>query len=288
MPDKIIITDEQIAFIQQNYESVSNKELGAALGLKLHMIRKVCYKLRLYRMILDYWTDEQIHFLQKNYKKIGDKELAILFNLMWDKNKPWTWKHIEKKRLYLNLKRTTEQLLKIKSRNKARGCWMNTTTWEKRGVAPIGTIKTWTTSGGRYQMKMIKTQNGFTHYGHWLYEQTFGPMPTGYLIGFKDGNNMNVVPENLEAITRGEHARRAHKYSPEVREAIKVFHQLNNLIKQKKDANRNNNQRQANQGSERHHVRSTAKTQRSKLRSGKRNEESRGDRQCRQCDREQC
>ena len=39
----------------------------------------------------------------------------------------------------------------------------------------------------------------------WLYE-LFGPIPEGYMVRTKDGDNMNVVPENLVLVTRAQHA----------------------------------------------------------------------------------
>jgi hypothetical protein len=124
-------TSERIAFLKDNFEKMSNREMAKALGYYIQAVRDQLYSMGLYRMTLEYWTEEQINFLKRNYKKIGDKELAILFNLQWEKEKRWTFKHIEKKRLYLKLKRTPAQLRKIKIRNAKRGCWMNTGTWKR-------------------------------------------------------------------------------------------------------------------------------------------------------------
>ena len=41
-----------------------------------------------------------------------------------------------------------------------------------------------------------------------VYEENFGPIPTGYLIIHKDGNRYNDSPNNLEAISRAENMRR--------------------------------------------------------------------------------
>jgi hypothetical protein len=240
-------TSERIAFLKDNFEKMSNREMAKALGYYIQAVRDQLYSMGLYRMTLEYWTEEQINFLKRNYKKIGDKELAILFNLQWEKEKRWTFKHIEKKRLYLKLKRTPAQLRKIKIRNAKRGCWMNTGTWETRGVAAVGTVRIWNHGGGKYKFKAIKTENGFVHYAPWLYEKTYGPMPANHIVGFKDRDNMNVVPENLEAITRAEHARRGggnRKLPAELKDAEKMLNQLNQLIKTKQNGKDYRQQRQ--------------------------------------------
>ena len=107
---EIVNKKESIRFIKSNFYRMSNGQMAEALGVYIQAVREKCYQLGLYRMRLDYWTKEQIRFLKANYKKIGDKELAILFNSKWKKEKGWTFKHIEKKRLYLKLKRTAAQL----------------------------------------------------------------------------------------------------------------------------------------------------------------------------------
>jgi hypothetical protein len=44
----------------------------------------------------------------------------------------------------------------------------------------------------------------------YLYEQRKGPIPPGMILIFKDGNTFNINMNNLELISRKEHARRNH------------------------------------------------------------------------------
>ena len=181
-------------------------------------------------MQLEYWTEEQITFLKENYKTIGDKELAIIFNKKWKKEKTWSWKHIEKKRVYLQLKRTPEELKKIKERNKKRGCWTDTTAWQTRGVFPIGKVRIWNNKG--YSYKVIRTEKGYVYYSRWLYRNTFGSIPKGHIITYRDDNSMNVVPRNLVAMTLAENVRRnQYKYPEEIRNLGKILKQLNHTLK---------------------------------------------------------
>ena len=120
-------------------------------------------------------------------------------------------------------------------RNIERGAWLNTTTWKTRGEAEDGTVRIWhNITSGRWPFKVIKIDGSWVHYAHWLYKFTYGEFPPGCVVGFKDRNNMNVVPENLEAITRAEHAgRNSTKYTDELRLAEKTLDRLNKLIKSK-------------------------------------------------------
>ncbi len=43
------------------------------------------------------------------------------------------------------------------------------------------------------------------------YEETFGPIPKGYVIVHKDGDRYNDDPNNLEAISRAENLKRNNK-----------------------------------------------------------------------------
>lgn len=240
--DAFVWTPMMIDIVQENYKDMNVTELAQAMGVGLSAMRTKLYEMGFKKMEMEYWTEEQTKFLLDNYKTIGDKELAILFNGLWEKDKRWSFKHMEKKRLYLKLKRTPEELAAIKIRNTDRGCWMDTGTWETRGEAPDGTVRIWKHSWPSKrgtvwrEFKVIKVDGVYFHYARWLYEKTFGPMPAGYVTGFKDRDNMNVVSENLEAITRAEHARRNRiKYPEEIMELEKILTQLNNTLKQKKN-----------------------------------------------------
>lgn len=111
--NRIDLSKKQIQFIRKNFETMSNPQIAKAIGVKLQYLRTKLYQMGLYRMHLEYWTEEQILFLRTNYQTKGDTELASIFNEKWPKNKIWTIKHIEKKRLYLNLKRTEEEVKAI-------------------------------------------------------------------------------------------------------------------------------------------------------------------------------
>lgn len=216
---------------------MTNRQLADAMGMKITSVRMKCYEMGLKRMELEGWTREQVAFLKKHYKKIGDTELAAMFSERWQKDKGWTKKHIEKKRRYLGLKRTAEEIRLIKKRNIELGYYAvaNKKMWKARGVTPIGEIRYWKNSETGNLFVVIKTKDGFVHFAPWLYKKEIGDIPEGYVIGFKDRNNFNIVKENLEIITRAEHARRnaikRTAYPEELKQTIKLFNKLKKSIR---------------------------------------------------------
>jgi len=100
---------------------MTNRQLAASLNLRLTVTRNKCRELGLKRIEMEYWTDEQILFLKEHYKKMGDVEIAEIFEKRWPKNKPWRKQHINKKRKYLKLLRTAEEIKAIASKNSSPG-----------------------------------------------------------------------------------------------------------------------------------------------------------------------
>lgn len=201
------LNKEQSAFVRENFDTMTNREMAKALNVKLWQVRYALYPLGLKRMEMEYWTVEQVDFLKANYRGMGDKEIAEIFQEKWPKNKLWTLKHIEKKRLYLKLKRTPEQLKDIKKRNAALGCWMTGKTWETRGQAAIDHIAEWETSAG-YRRKYIKLKTGYVPLAPYRWEQANGTIPEAHVIRHKDNDPLNCELENLECIPYEENARR--------------------------------------------------------------------------------
>lgn len=118
---KTIWTTEMIDFIHKNYHQLTNKQIAQALGLNLTNVRAKLYSLGLQRVKYDSWTAEQVSFLIENFQTKGDVEIAIYFNQNMPKSYKWTNKMIRKKRLYLNLYRTKEEVHQIMHQNATIG-----------------------------------------------------------------------------------------------------------------------------------------------------------------------
>ncbi len=150
-PNKHEWTAYEISFIKEVHGRLPNKLIAWALGLKITALRMKCYEMGLYNLELEFWTAAQVRYLVAHYKMIGDKELAELFNKKWKKKKGWSFKHIEKKRKYLKLKRTSRQLKAIHQRNVDQGRFLlcPVKRWLVSGVAKEGEIRMWRSANGR-------------------------------------------------------------------------------------------------------------------------------------------
>lgn len=186
---RVTFIEDHQAFIRDNFDKYTNSELAEIMGFSLQFIRAKCHSMGLYRMTLEYWTEEQIQFLKDNFQQIGDKELAEIFNVKWHKNKSWTFKHIEKKRMYLKLKRSKEELSAIHDRNVEMGRFTNCPVgrWLKHGVFKEGDIRMWRCQNGRY-VPFIKVNNKFIHWAKYTWEKVHGPVAPGMNVVFKNNN----------------------------------------------------------------------------------------------------
>lgn len=234
-PNKKTWSAKEIRFIKDNFMTMTNSALAISLGLKLSTLRTKCISIGLKRMELEYWTDEQITFLKANYKAKGDTELAEVFEMMWPKNKGWTKKHIEKKRKYLNLKRTRHQINKIREYHRQLGIWEagNKKMWNVRGVAPEGEIRFWRLHDSPKFFPVIKAKGTWLHWNQWKWIESNGPIPKGMNIVFRDGDFTNLTLENLELISNQELAKRNSilRFPDDLRSTIYLSARLNNKIK---------------------------------------------------------
>lgn len=240
---KIELTDLAINFIKDNFDKMTNKELADHLGLNLTRLRNEVYKMSLQRIEMEYWTDEQVQYLKDNYKKNGDVELAEYYEKTWPKNKPWSGKHIEKKRRYLNLKRSMSDIKNIKIRNIEKGRFKicPVKAWDTIGRMPVGTIRYWKTLASE-RVPFIKTETGFVHYARWRYTQIHGPLSPGMNVVFKDGDYKNIRDSNFIALTDAElpyhNKHRLYSMPEELQTAIKTTIKLNKIIKEKLNGNK--------------------------------------------------
>lgn len=228
--NKIVLSESQNIFIKDNFHKFTNKQLADKFNMKLTTMRMKIYELGLKRMEMDYWTDEQVEFLKENYHYMGDKEIAEFFETIYPKSKKWIKQHIEKKRRYLNLKRTHTMLNEIRKREVAKGTYINGVNkmWEVRGVKPVGHVFQW----GKFQM--IKTESGIISYGRYLWMEHYGSIP----------DRMNVVrkntmeewsKDNLELLSDAELAARNsmnHAALPaELQKLIRINNKITKTIK---------------------------------------------------------
>jgi hypothetical protein len=168
-------------------------------------------------MRLEYWTPEQVRELKQNYRTIGDTELAEIFQKKFPKNKEWTLKHINKKRNYLNLHRTTEDLQAIQQRNLDAGRFEQCPIkrWLTTGQAKEGTIRYWAnrTNGTIKFVPRIKINGKWIFWTRHTWEKRRGKIPKRMNIVFKDNNPIHRRLSNLIMIDDSELARRNSQIS---------------------------------------------------------------------------
>jgi hypothetical protein len=256
---KILWTARMIAFLKSNYSSLSNHQLADSLGLSVTTVRVQLYKMGMRRMDLVYWTKNQVNYLLSHYKEIGDKELAEIFNKKWHKAKVWTHKHIEKKRSYMELKRSKLQLEAIHQRNVDSGRFLlcPVKRWLVSGVAAEGEIRFWRQNEGRY-VPRIKIGGKFVFWARWAWEQHHGKIPVGMNVTFNDNDPKNLDVSNLILLSDAQLAsktmhrtsrglsdnyvagvmsvgdpelRKAIKENPELIESKRIQLQINRIIK---------------------------------------------------------
>lgn len=159
------------------------------------------------------WTSEMDGFLIENFEWIGDTHLSDMFAKRFPKPYPWTKKHIEKRRSYLRLKRTSEQENILRIINNWDG--RHSKAWNTRGRNPEGTIKVW--KGRRY----IKVNNRFT-----LHDR--------HIAGAKPGQIARSYEGKLRIISQAENAILNNKMRaalpPELKRTIKALNQLKKII----------------------------------------------------------
>ena len=120
--------------------------------------------------------------LESWYKILGDVEIAKMLNEVNNTNK-FTKKSIEKKRGYLKLKRTKEQLHRINSDNSI--------------IPKMREGDTSIVNNHRF----IKINNKIVSYSRWFYSQYYN-IPEGYTIFYKDFDTLNDDITNLEVRKR--------------------------------------------------------------------------------------
>lgn len=237
--NKIIWEPWQLDFLKVNFNSMTAEELSQGTGIKRTKVREMYYSLGMKKIELEYWTEEQINFLKASYQFMGDSEISDYFNIKYKKQKGWSKKHAEKKRRYLNLKRTREQIKRIHERNVKAGrfkmCPVNA--WKTRGVSKVGEIRQWTNNETGKPFLAVKTKTGFTPYARHLYKKKVGRIPSGMIVTTLDGNPLNVIIENLTLITRAEHAIKnaGYEYPLEIRIALRTINKIKKVIHEKQN-----------------------------------------------------
>ena len=98
-----------------------------------------------------------------------------------------------------------------------------------------GTYSIRNTSGRKYAFVKIGKEWVYLHRLVWI--KSMGEIPEGANVQFKDKNTLNCDPENLYVITRDKQMleNTSNRYSPELRDLMKVLAKLKRKIHEKQN-----------------------------------------------------
>lgn len=222
--NKTIWRNDQVLFLESSWQQMTAQQLADALGLKRTTVRTKLYEMGLKKIEMEYWTPEQITCLKRNYRTLGDTELAEIFNRRWAKQKGWHKKHIEKKRKQMGLRRTKREIAYIRRRNIEKGRFKDCPLkrWKLETAAAEREVRIWRFNDGF--RAYIKIRGKFIPYAPWYYREHIGPVPRGYIVRVKNGDQTNICKENLELVTRGQNgpmnSRQSLEYKREKQKSI--------------------------------------------------------------------
>lgn len=176
------------------------------------------------------WTPQMEKFLIRNYRYYGDLILAQMMNDRFPHRYRWNIKHIEKKRGFLGLKRTKEEVFAIRSEwAKVYAPDRLERMWEDRNKMKIGEVRKW----GKCEYVMTKRGVVSLHRYTWMLNK--GKIKKGYNVVIKDHGKSAGDINNLELVSDAELAKRNSiaRYPPELRKAIWALIKFNKAINEK-------------------------------------------------------
>lgn len=170
-----LFTPEEDAFIREWYGKISAPQIGLKLGRHADSIRRRAKRINanfapeVYRQdgsTFRRWTHEEVEKLKEMYPTHSKHEIALAIG------------------------RDSDCVA-----HKAKSLKLS-----KRKYRKDGDVYVWRCKGHAHRL-MIIINGKHRGYRRWLWEQHHGPVPDGFKVITKDGNNLNIVIENLELIT---------------------------------------------------------------------------------------
>lgn len=201
------------------YPGSDTRTLANELGIGYNALRSRAKRLGLkkiegFRSIPNHsiWRTANVEEFKRLYPTTSNQELAKKYGISYNA--------VKNQATYLGLKKDPEHVNSGRfqkgqvSWNKGKPCpWAHNNGNFINGHQPHntkhdGAITTRNDKSG-HQYKWIRVSKGnWKMYHVYLWEQEHGKVPKGKIVVFKDGNTLNCTINNLELITRQEHARR--------------------------------------------------------------------------------
>lgn len=213
--------NEVKTFLINNYKTKQHIELASIVGISIHRVRKMLYKLGLNNKIRKF-SNQDINFLKSNFKVMGNKELGMSLNRSADS--------IKDKLKRLKLKRTTNEVTALLKRPNKAHFKVGSKPHNTKAVQFIS-LKKCLNGVFYYQIKLA--DNHWQLYHRYLWEKQYGKIKKDTIISFVDGNQMNCVLENLKCISKEENMLRnsIHKLPSEIIPSLVLVNKINKKLK---------------------------------------------------------
>lgn len=156
-------------------------------------------------------TDKMVQHILQHYKEKGNLWLAKEFNELFPRPKKkgiWTPAQILALMKRRKIRRTAEEVRHVQAKQIEHGIKIAKGGYK---AAEINTLTTWQLGykdGKPHKLQFVMTEDGWRQYKRVLWEKYHGPLKRGQDIKVIDGNEENIVIENLKMI---EHSALLHK-----------------------------------------------------------------------------
>lgn len=250
-------TIDQLDFLRVGYKSMTVKNLTQAFNEEFDenktttAIKSIMHKNNIKcgrgygeRLIPTYrvYTDAHLNFLIEGYKTQELSELTKSFNTHFGMDKTIVQIHGIMSRKGIRANRTGHFAQGHKPWNAGtKGKSKKNNTSFKPGQLPPRTKPLGYEREGKDGYIKVKVSNTypFFQYKHVkIYIENFGPLPNGHCVIFKDSDNRNFDPANLEAVSRAELLklnRNGYKnHHPDIKPAVLALSKLQVGISSKK------------------------------------------------------
>lgn len=209
-------SNEEDRIIAEHYPVTSSTELAELLGCKVHVLYK-----RAERLGVKKAPGFMSSFISGRFQRGERRSPETAFK---PGQKPWSFGK------------------KIGTRGRSGE------TQFKKGTVPHNYVPVGTEKINVHGYVLVKISDSGTQWERWAFkhrltwEQAHGPIPDGYLVNFKDSNRKNCALENLELVTRAEHASRhgINTYPKELRELMQLRGAITRQINKKEKEHEQN------------------------------------------------
>lgn len=163
---------------------------------------------------LELWGRTADNFLKENYAELSNIELAKKLTIMF----PFAKRSVKpggvsSRLIILGLRRTKEQLARIKRRNVDNGSMKGK---KPSRTKPIGTVRLnpsfYNYDGVRKPAYIIKTEqpNRWRLFKHYIWELHWGKIPAGYQVSCLNGDDLKFTIEDLILTRKKDSTTKAH------------------------------------------------------------------------------